>query len=270
MIRTIKIPDEDFGERPPPRPTLSRYSTEPTKACATVDCRNRIDGSEIETGKWVFFVNHCDDCIEQIKETERRRKRELALDAAHERKLERWKHVWGGPDSGYHKTVADRLPHKLISERILSWTPRRGMLITGPTGSGKTRSVYLLLKKLLEQRIYAEIQPCVKLRQAIIKAAKSTHSGDRAELMRKLTNAHILYLDDFGQMVNTPAAIEAMYELLEERAKKGNVTIATSQFSETRLIEGFGPDNKEKGEAIARRLGENADLIEFPDFSLSP
>ena len=266
MTQISLQPPSGFGEEP----KHSWEQSQSTRPCATEGCQNVVNGYELAPGKFIFYVRHCEACIQAEKEKDAAKKRRAESEAYHRRRLAYWTEVWGGKASGYHKTVIEKLPHRMISERILAWTPRRGLLLVGPTGSGKSRTAYLLLKAMLDSRIYVDVRPCVALRHSISKAARSQFPADRAELMRKLTTASLLYLDDLGQMANTASSVEALYELVEERTKRGLPIIATTQYSGERFVKSFGDSMKEKGESIARRLAEFCDIIEFPELSLSP
>ena len=269
--------------------TTHAFTSPKTCPCKTRDCKNLVHTAEIyppemqddpadpfgpqivtKPGEYAFLATYCEPCVLAIlkaeEEEERRDKRHRWL-AKHR---EHWLEIWGGKDAGYHKTNPERLPFIEITKQIMDWHPNLGvgLLVSGPTGSGKSRSVYLLLKRLMEEHgILARIEPCIAFRHRIAAAARKD-GDERERLVRQLSTAAILYLDDLGQMVNTDSAAEALLEIVERRTMAELPIVATTQFTGQAFIDSFR--SKETGQAIARRLGEFCHKIHFPTKPVKP
>jgi Cdc6-like AAA superfamily ATPase len=194
-----------------------RYKEPMTRKCTTEHCSGSVYTVELIEGVHTFVNLYCDDCVEQIRAAELVKEKAVARAEWLRQTNAAWLDQWGGSASGYHKTTFEKLPHPHLSKKAMLWTPAEdmGLILTGPSGSGKTRTMYLLLNELRKQRqISVDVQPCIQLRQKIVQAARSQHLDTRDKLIKRLTTAPILYLDDLGQMNNTDAAAEALMEII--------------------------------------------------------
>lgn len=245
------------------------------RVCATPDCGCLTEGAVLEPRvptPWVhagdavmaYFSRYCERCIAVIKGAEIAEEKAKAHAAAKAARLAWWEKAWGGADSRYHDTALDKIPDKAAAEKALRWTPEhpKGLLLLGDTGAGKTRTVYLLLHRiLLETGIRPMIKKCAKLRHEIAKAAKSDDENARPRLMRSMIEAPILYLDDLGQMAASDSLGEALFDIIEERTQLGRPIIATSQSSGEEFTSKFNDENQ--GVALARRLSDCCYRVNF-------
>lgn len=250
-----------------PEPYLARIGgMQQPRKCVTTDCNEMTVGvpsSDEPDAPLVYLSRYCERCVWAIRSKEAAERKAIANAKSGGSRTEWWNKTWKA-DSIYHDTLLSRLPDPTASEKVLRWHPRlkKGVLLVGDSGSGKTRTVYLLLRGLLlEEGIYPTIKKCVLLRHEIARAAKSNDELARPKLMKAMIDAPILYLDDLGQMANTATAEEALLAIVEERTQVGRPIIATSQLTGARFIEQF--QMKERGEAIARRLGDFCYNIHF-------
>ena len=134
--------------------------------------------------------------------------------------------------------------------------------ITGPVGSGKTYGACSIIRRYLEDTTY-EGAPgfwCVKSAKfatvvdylEAIKAHYSDPDDYRAEAMR---GADLLVLDDLGQEVPTPWAVEQLFLLINDRYNNERKTVLTSQFGMNAIAARLSANGgAEQAEAIASRL----------------
>lgn len=252
---------------------ISPYATTQPRRCKSDSCMGWCEMVEVEPRIPTPFVDardpihasfslYCEDCVTRIQAEEAAGEAKKDHQFLMAQRREWWSKVWK-KDSSYHDTRHDRLPDQAAATKVLRWTHKhpKGVLCQGTTGSGKTRTVYLLLQGILfTHGVYPIIRKCVKLRAEIADAAREG-DGARKALIAKLVNAPILFLDDLGQMANTPAAEEALLDIIEERSHLGKPVIATTQYSGDAFVRPFS--NKERGEAIARRLADSCYVITF-------
>jgi IstB-like ATP binding protein len=161
----------------------------------------------------------------------------------------------------YQKTDIARLEDELRElgydvcwlRDILAWQyGTRGLVISGPTGVGKSRVMWLLLQRLLDQEHRsAVLLNAVRFRTTLQLAGRD---GTTEEFVRRLVLTDLLYWDDLGQMHLTGSASEMLLHVVEERCNSEMPILATTQYSGEGIDAQF--ERKEMGKAIRRRLNE--------------
>lgn len=161
----------------------------------------------------------------------------------------------------YQRTDLDRLEHDLRQrgydtnwlQPVLAWQyGRQGLLLAGPTGVGKSRVMWMLLRRLLDREHLSVVWVnAVRFRSSLQTAARD---GATDDFVRPLVRADALYWDDFGQTHLTGAASEMLLHLIEQRTSTGKPILATTQYSAEHLEYQF--ERPEMGLAIRRRLNE--------------
>jgi DNA replication protein DnaC len=143
-------------------------------------------------------------------------------------------------------------------EEVLGWTyGPQGLIVSGPTGVGKSRVMWMLLQRLLDmERRIAVVLNSVRFRAGLQAAARD---GATEQFVRRLVRTEVLYWDDFGQTHMTGAASEMLLHLVEERTSAGMPILATTQYSGNGIDEQF--ERKEMGQAVRRRLNEFCKVI---------
>jgi DNA replication protein DnaC len=143
-------------------------------------------------------------------------------------------------------------------QEILGWTyGPQGLMVSGPTGVGKSRVMWLLLRQLLdtEQRV-GVILNSVRFRTGLQAAARDCATE---RFVHRLVRAEVLYWDDLGQTHLTGAASEMLLHVLEERTSTGMPILATTQYSGEGIDAQF--ERKETGQAVRRRLNEFCKVV---------
>jgi IstB-like ATP binding protein len=127
-----------------------------------------------------------------------------------------------------------------------------GLLVAGPTGVGKSRIMWILLRRLLD----SEHRNVVWLNAVRFRSGLQTAARDGATeyFVRRLVRTDVLYWDDLGQTHLTGAASEMLLHVIEQRTASGTPILATTQYSAERME--FQFERPEMGQAIRRRLNE--------------
>jgi hypothetical protein len=143
-------------------------------------------------------------------------------------------------------------------EEVLGWTyGPQGLMVSGPTGVGKTRVMWLLLRRRLDsERRVAVVLNSVRFRAGLQAAARD---GATEQFVQRLARTEVFYWDDFGQTHMTGAASEMLLHLVKERASAGMPILATTQYSGNGIDEQF--ERKEMKQAVRRRLNEFCKVV---------
>lgn len=262
------------GDHPNPLARSMGAGTAP-RVCATPQCGALTEGALLEEriptpfidardAVFAYFSRYCEKCIRRIKAEEYAVEQEKRHKLAAAARLKWWNLVWGGSESQYHDTTLDKLPDVVAAEKALRWTPEhpKGLLLIGDTGSGKTRTAYLLMKRiLLETGIKPLIKKCAKLRHELARVSKSDDESARIRFVKELIEAPILFLDDLGQAAASDSFGEALFDIIEERTNQKRPIIATSQIGGSEYVEKF--NDERQGLALSRRLAESCYKVTF-------
>lgn len=129
----------------------------------------------------------------------------------------------------------------------------KGCYLFGPTGAFKTTSMYHgLVKALVWKKVPYIACSVAKWRGEMIAASKSAH-WDAGRAIRPYVATPYLFLDDLGHMAMTATSAEALWLLMEERAKANRPIFVTSNFDHDEMIRKF-EDNEKLGVSIMKRI----------------
>ncbi len=124
----------------------------------------------------------------------------------------------------------------------------------GATGGGKTRVAYAILRKSALAGLKTYAVTGSKLRQAASQAHSDT-SGKARGILDASRLCQALLLDDVGKGIPTEAAVEMLFDLLDERRAKKRVTFWTANGNGEWIATRYKAD---RGPAIAVRLANLA------------
>lgn len=159
----------------------------------------------------------------------------------------------------YRKTEPSKLPKSQL-ERVLGWKPSpKGLLLTGPTGVGKTRMAWLLIEKLIRNHDIRSIKvfSCVSFGHELAKAYREDEAEDWLESVCK---AKLVFFDDLGKLKLTERAEAELFGVIESRTSNELPIIATTNDTGETLADRMS-DNR--GPALIRRLRDFCDVITF-------
>jgi len=168
---------------------------------------------------------------------------------------ERWEWMCG-QHPAYTDTDIDRLPMAPGPlATILSWKYNpRGMVIFGESGAGKTRAVFLLLKRLtLEDGIPCRFFHCTEFGNDV--SAKFGESSVVAKSwLDRLAIIPVMVFDDLGKERLTDRGEAEFFGLIERRFSKQYPTIITTNHPTADAVGSmFGQD---RAAPLVRRLRE--------------
>lgn len=150
-----------------------------------------------------------------------------------------------------------KLPFPNLHERVLRWHyGRRGLILHGPTGGGKSRAAFSLCKReFMSGRTVMVINPryAIEIPTLFLKGNSETE-------IRRACEVSLLLLDDCFKSRLSPTVEEFLFAVIDERTSQGRPIVATLNDTGDSLLSRLSPD---RGEPMLRRLRENCAPITF-------
>lgn len=144
--------------------------------------------------------------------------------------------------------------------RILDWPfSERGLLILGPTGTGKTRALWRLLRREWDNGRKFTMMTAGDFDRACRDAGGNF---TLSAWFNRLANVPLLAIDDLGKAAWTEATAAQFHELVDTRTRHGRPLIVTTnetgQLLQERMPERFGV-------SLVRRLRDYCDVLVMAD-----
>jgi DNA replication protein DnaC len=133
---------------------------------------------------------------------------------------------------------------------------QRGLGLWGPTGRGKTRAMYAILKRLHFAGVRCYAVQAIQFAEAAMLIAERAPWSVRegaVDLIRRCHAVPVLLFDDLGKENSTPAVAKAMHALVEDRKAHQRTLLWTSERTADELAQFLGVNF---ADGIVRRIGE--------------
>jgi DNA replication protein DnaC len=164
----------------------------------------------------------------------------------------------------YQDSDPARIPNQRAMRIVLAWEPGpRGMVLKGNTGTGKTRSVWMRLRQIVETtdlRVMA--YNGVTWGTAVSSAFRDTDETER--FMARVIASDIFFLDDAFKSNFSDTQARALYYVFEERVSHRRPVILTANSTGkdvlARLPQAW---HGEDGASLLRRIRESSETIPF-------
>ena len=157
----------------------------------------------------------------------------------------------------YRESDPIRLPAAELAN-VMAWRyGPQGLLLQGPTGTGKTRCAYLRLKQahLAGTRILA-----YGAAQIADACGKAYGDGYGPAWIQNVIHADLLFLDDLGKSVFTERADAALFAIIEGRTAYMKPILATTNLTGQSLSDRLSPS---RAAPLIRRLREFCTVVRF-------
>lgn len=169
--------------------------------------------------------------------------------------------------SGWNKlcplTFQDTEPHRLPSptklQKVMAWQfGPKGLLLLGPTGTGKTRCLYVLLKREFSKGRTISVLD----HSSAFRYAERFNESPAAvnHWMEHKCNVDILALDDIFKARLTDSFEQAIFTIISQRTERGRPVLLTTNDTGESLVDRMSAD---RGPALVRRLREYCESISF-------
>jgi DNA replication protein DnaC len=223
---------------------------------------------EFTNGKWTTMEDEeradaVPKCILHLQEKERQ-----ARETKHQQAWDRL----CPPE--YRNTRSEQLPNVQKFEEVQKWQyGAKGLLLTGPTRRGKTRSIWKLLERLHfdERRKILAFTP-MDLKLAVATAWRDSLNVSHQAFSRcddemeeewiwQVRTIDVLFLDDLDTIKFTEAVEETIYDIFEFRPTHGYPVIATVNITGRALAARMNTNGR--GAKIVERIREYCQVINF-------
>ena len=226
---------------------------DPAKMTATCPkCRRRHEVPNIRVLGKVLEYCWCPACVEADK-------------AADKARMDRGRPAGVDQDAAwqalcpplYQRTDPKRIPDQAATRRVLAWPyGERGLLLVGPTRTGKTRAAWLLLHALHHRGMAIRAFDCAAFGHQAIDAAKG---GTLTAWAADLARVGLVFFDDLGKFPLTDRVEAELFALIERRTANLLPTVATTNLTGS----GLQAIGTERAVPMVARLREFCDVIEF-------
>ena len=157
----------------------------------------------------------------------------------------------------YAATDPARLPVEALDALLgWQWGPM-GLLAIGPTGRGKTRAMWLLIHRLLDEGRTVKTFDCAAFGH---ECGRRFLDGTGAEWVDGLAKVETVFLDDLGKVPMTERVEAELFALIERRTANMLPILASSNLV-GRDFEGKA--SADRGAPMVRRLREFCRVVVF-------
>ena len=217
--------------------------------CPECGAKHTIPLVRLPSGR-ILDAADCPDC-ERKAEAREQAERERAEAAA---LAEKWRALC---PPAYQETDPARLPQEQL-EAVLGWQyGPEGLLLIGPTGAGKTRCAYLLLKRLLDEGRRIVAFDCVRFGHD---CARRFRDGSGEDWSDGLAKVDLVFFDDLGKGRFTERVEAELFAVVERRLANKLPCIVTTNMTGRSLV---AKASHERGEPLVRRLRESCRVVVF-------
>lgn len=195
---------------------------------------------------WYPYFPVCSPCLEKLEnDTEQELEPNIGL------KLESDFSQMCPPEM--METDASRLNQKVLQRAMGEKLDRKGILLHGQTGTGKTRIMWLLVRELIVARGKSvRVYNSADLKEKMIESYRNKHS--QQEMLSILLSCDILCIDDLGKEKMTDAWKELLFNVIDKRTLYHRPMIITTNYVGKSFSELF--TDKNMADPVIRRLRE--------------
>lgn len=148
---------------------------------------------------------------------------------------------------------------KLLYDSVLAWRPGlgKGLVAYGPPGVGKTRTVWMLLKRLFDIGVDVHALTATGFGDGI---SENYREGTGPAWIRSVSSHEVLFIDDLDKLVLTQRVQSELFAVVETMTSMRRSIIITANGAGQDFIRKFDPSI---GAALYRRIVEFCDPISF-------
>jgi DNA replication protein DnaC len=155
-----------------------------------------------------------------------------------------------------------RAPIVMIKRVISHPICERGLRIVGPTGIGKTRLAYMMLKRFYLDGVSMKTFDSTEFGS---QASAAFRDGRERDFFKMMVEPEVLFLDDLGKNKNTERVIEALFTVVDRRGARQKPILFTMQYNLKMLRRRLERDEIDDAmiDGLIRRMDEYCDLLQL-------
>lgn len=152
--------------------------------------------------------------------------------------------------------------NKKAVETVMGWKMSiTGLLLYGYTGTGKTRTVWQLIKRLMvDDNVFPTYVKATELSTELF----DTYTGSQnstAAVVNKYKFSRLLIIDDFGKEPLSPRYLSLLYDIIDGRREMGKPMIITTNLNRPQIIERIADETISK--PLILRIDECCEGVVF-------
>ena len=136
---------------------------------------------------------------------------------------------------------------------------KKGLIVHGPTRKGKTRMVWLLIKRLLAEGATVSAFTSGEFARKTAEAYSEGGSSPR-EWFKSVTSSDYLFIDDLGKCKLTERVESELFDVVEHVTSRSGKLLVTCNAVGDELASRMSTD---RGPAIVSRLREFCESVSF-------
>lgn len=154
------------------------------------------------------------------------------------------------------ETIISRIPDQQSYMKVMQKNIRsKGLKICGKTGMGKTRTMWMLAKKLMiENDRVVTVFSSIELKEYMAKSHTIANGYNNA--MSSLLSPEILMIDDLGKEKMSQTWEQDIFHLIDRRCQYRKQIVLTTNKTDQGIKDIYG-------QAFARRIEESCERIQF-------
>lgn len=208
------------------------------------------------SGLWYPWYPLCEPCL-IVEEEDASNTNERAFDNRKEKEF-----IEMCPPAMLETDVS-RLSKPLIDKVLNHQLNGRGLILIGKTGTGKTRSMWLLVRDLIVNRgREVRVYEAMELKEMLGQAHNSRYG--HKDMINGLCTCEILCIDDLGKEKATDAWEQDLFTIINKRMNYKKPIVITTNFIGASIAERY--IDVHKIEPLVRRIRQFCDGVAFDKY----
>ena len=134
---------------------------------------------------------------------------------------------------------------KTLYEKMKKWCNQqseiKNIIISGPTGIGKTYLLEAMLDELIKKEKFALYTTAFKLNQTFLKYHTTYSSEEKLAILEKYLECDVLFIDDLGtETLLNNVTCDYLYLIINERINSGKSIVISTNLTTDEILDRYG------------------------------